>query len=189
VEVTELLSKIQNGDHEAGEHLLPVVYEELRRLANAKLRNERSDHTLQPTALVHEAYLRLVGPQSNDRVWDGEPHFFAAAAEAMRRILVDHARARLRIKRGKGWVRHDIEGIDFSSPDSIEPENLIELDQALTKLQSHDPTAADLIQFRFFAGQTMSQAADNLGISIRTANRTWAFARAWLFDQLEQQMS
>lgn len=188
-DVTTLLKQIGNGDRDAGANLLPLVYDELRGLAAAKLRSERPEHTLQATALVHEAYLRLLGKTPDEGRWEDASHFFAAAAEAMRRILVDHARSRARIKRGRGWLRQPLEQADFSSPDKIQPENLVLLDDALSKLERQDPTAAELIQLRFFAGLTMLQAAQAMGISVRTAHRTWAYARAWLFNEIESSSS
>jgi RNA polymerase sigma factor (TIGR02999 family) len=166
----------QGADHVA-ENLLPMVYDELRRLAAQKLAHESPGQTLQPTALVHEAYLRLVGA---DRApfWENPAHFFAAAAEAMRRILVDRARARRSLKRGGGYARASIEPDDLASP--VEDERLIELDQALDRLAAHDRAKAELVKLRHFAGLTSAEAAKILGISDATAERHWAYARAWL---------
>jgi RNA polymerase sigma factor (TIGR02999 family) len=160
---------------------LPLVYAELRQLAAARMAAERSDHTLDATALVHEVYLRLVGP-GKPRAFQGRGHFFAAAAEAMRRILVDSARRHLRDKRGGSWRRVELSDVLPAQP--AEAEELLALDEALTKLASQDPEAAGLVQLRYFAGLTVEEAADALGISRAGAYRHWAFARAWLLQQL-----
>jgi RNA polymerase sigma factor (TIGR02999 family) len=180
-DVTHILSAIERGDPSAAEQLLPLVYDELRKLAAQKLAQERPGQTLQATALVHEAYLRLVGGEQT-RHWDSRRHFFAAAAEAMRRILVDRARDKRRLKRGGGWRRLRLDQIDLSIEEP--PDDLPALDEALTKLAREDPACAELVKLRFFVGLTLEQAADVLGLSRRTVDRTWAFARSWLFDEL-----
>jgi RNA polymerase sigma factor (TIGR02999 family) len=183
--VTRLLEQAGGGDEQASAALLPAVYEQLRRLARQKMRQERSDQTLQATALVHEAYLRLVGPGVDDgRRWDGRHHFFAAAAEAMRRILVDHARRRSRLKRGGGGLRRRVELDEAQIAVDGPPHELLALDEALGKLQDRHPEKAELVKLRYFAGLTTAEAADALNVSIATAERQWAYARAWLYRQM-----
>jgi RNA polymerase sigma factor (TIGR02999 family) len=179
--VTRLLDATTRGQQVAAEQLLPLVYDELRKLAAARLANEPSGQTLQATALVHEAYLRLVGDDSC-RAFDSRGHFFAAAAEAMRRILVDRARNRRRQKRGGGHrrVQIDLEAILIEPPG----DDLLALDEALKSLAREDPVGAELVELRAFAGLTLAEAAEVLGIGRRTADRYWAFARAWLCDAL-----
>ncbi len=179
-DVTRMLQAIERGEAQSSAELLPVVYEELRRLAAHKLSQERPGQTLQATSLVHEAWLRLAGAES--RKWEGQRHFFAAAAEAMRRILIENARRKQRQKRGGGWERVEVEQIQLAEP--LPSTDLVALDEALTDLARRDPQAAELVQLRFFAGLIQQQAADLLGISRRTADRTWAYARAWLFQQV-----
>jgi RNA polymerase sigma factor (TIGR02999 family) len=181
-EVTRILSAIEDGDAHAAEQLLPLVYEELRKLAAQKLAQERPGQTLQATALVHEAYLRLVGAE-NARPWSGRGHFFAACAEAMRRILVESARRKRSLKRGGGRPRQDLDDVPLAGPPVR--EDLLALDEALTKLAATDRPAADLVRLRYFAGLTLPQAAEALGMSPRTAGRLWAFARAWLRREVE----
>jgi RNA polymerase sigma factor (TIGR02999 family) len=181
-DVTRILEAIDQGDTRAAEGLLPLVYDELRRLAARKLAGEPSGQTLQATALVHEAYLRLVDT-AKLRGWDGRGHFFAAAAEAMRRILVDRARDRRRLKRGGARRREDLDLDALTGPDAP-PDDLLDLDDALGRLEQVDPRVAALVRLRLFAGLTIDQAADALGVSPRTADLDWRFARAWLFDQL-----
>jgi RNA polymerase sigma factor (TIGR02999 family) len=176
-EVTQILSAIEQGDPSAAGELLPLVYDELRRLAAVQLADEKPGQTLQPTALVHEAYVRLVGPDP-DRNWGGRAHFFAAAAEAMRRILLDAARRKGRRKRGGGMARRSLDGIDPAAPESS--DDLLALDEALGRLATDDPQAAELVRLRFYAGLPIPEIARVLGISPRTADRTWAYARAWL---------
>ena len=176
-QVTSILSAIQNGDRIAAEQLLPLVYDELRKLAAARLVQERPGQTLQATALVHEAYLRLVD-QEVPQSWDNRGHFFAAAAEAMRRILIDQARRKAADKRGGDLLREDLPDIAVSQADEI--DDLLALDEALQRLTEHDPVAARLVQLRYFAGLTTEQAAEAMGISPRTAYYTWAYARSWL---------
>src|SRR5688500_5374756 len=179
--VTRLLDAAAAGDPRAAADLLPLVYDELRQLAAARMAQEKADLTLQPTALVHEAYLRLVGGEP-PRDWNGRGHFFGAAAEAMRRILVNRARDRGRLKRGGGRRRVDLEGL--SDPAAAPPEDLLDLDDALDRLAAAYPACADLVKLRFFAGLTLDEAAAALGLARRTAGRQWAFARAWLADAL-----
>jgi RNA polymerase sigma factor (TIGR02999 family) len=179
-EVTRILTAIERGEARAGEKLLPLVYDELRRLAAYQLSREAPGQTLQATSLVHEAWLRLAGAE--EQKWEGQKHFFAAAAQAMRRILIENARRKQRQKRGGGWERIDVEQIQLAEP--LPSDKLLALDEALTELAQRDPPAAELVQLRFFAGLTQQQAADLLGISRRTADRTWAYARAWLFQQI-----
>jgi RNA polymerase sigma factor (TIGR02999 family) len=179
-EVTRILEAIEKGDPRAAEELLPLVYQELRDLAAQRLAREKPGHTLQATALVHEAYLRLLGDGGQE--WDGRAHFFAAAAEAMRRILVESARHKLRLKHGGG--RRRIELDEGLLP--IEPpvEDVIALDESLGQLALVDRQAAELVKLRHFAGLSTEEAAEVLGVSKRSAYRTWAFARAWLFRRL-----
>jgi RNA polymerase sigma factor (TIGR02999 family) len=180
-DVSRLLDAAAAGDRRAAADLLPLVYDELRQLAAARMAAESPDHTLQPTALVHEAYLRLVGPADEHR-WEGRGHFFAAAAEAMRRILVDAARRKRREKHGGDRNRVDL---DAASPAAPDPRHdLVALDAALTRLAAEDPQAARLVELRHFAGLSVAEAAQALGISPRTADRVWAFARAWLHRDL-----
>jgi RNA polymerase sigma factor (TIGR02999 family) len=176
-EVTSILSAIERGDSGAAEKLLPLVYNELRALAAAKLVNEKPGQTLSATALVHEAYLRLVGNSSAER-WDNRGHFFAAAAEAMRRILVENARRKRRDKHGGNLVRVDANALDLVSTTS--DESLLAIDAALDGLAQEDPEAAELVKLRFFAGFSISEAAQILGTSRTNAYVQWAYARAWL---------
>jgi RNA polymerase sigma factor (TIGR02999 family) len=176
-EVTRILSAIEQGDPSDTEHLLLLVYDELRKLAAAKLARMRPGQTLEPTALVHEAYLRLVDTERPQH-WNSRGHFFIAAAEAMQRILVEHARRNNCKKRGGHLTRHDVEEVDIVAPEIS--EDLIALDEALRKLEESDSTAAQLVKLRHFSGLTIVQAAEVLDISPRTAKRLWAYARAWL---------
>jgi RNA polymerase sigma factor (TIGR02999 family) len=182
-EVTSILSAIEAGDPNAAADLLPLVYDELRKLAAARLADEKPGQTLQPTALVHEAYLRLVG-DGQPRAWDGRGHFFAAAAEAMRRILVENARRKTRKKRGGERARVDLDAVAPAAP-SLD-DDLLDLDDALTRLAEADPAAAELVKLRYFAGLSIPQAAEALGIGARSADRLWAYARAWLRDALSE---
>lgn len=180
---TEIMQAIDSGDSLAAERLLPVVYDELRKLASAHLAKEQPGQTLQPTALVHEAYLRLVGG-ANPQQWQSQGHFFAAAAIAVRRILIENARRKQSLKRGGGFLRREWE--DDVAPSLPEPqEDLLALDEALQKLAGINPQAADVVQLLYFAGLTLPEAADTLGVSPRTAGRLWAFARAWLRREVE----
>ena len=181
--VPQILSSIESGNPQAAAELLPLVYQELRRLADARLAQERPGQTLQATALVHEAYLRLVGPDhEGDNNWDSRGHFFAAAAEAMRRILIDRARARGAVKRGGAAQRLALDPT-LLSLDSV-PSEIVDLDEALTRFETEDPQKAALVKLRFFGGMTLKQAAGALGLAPSTADRHWAYARAWLFQAL-----
>jgi RNA polymerase sigma factor (TIGR02999 family) len=182
-EVTQILSAIEQGDPQAAGQLLPLVYEELRRLAAQKLAGEKPGQTLSATALVHEAYLRLVGP-GEETCFNSRGHFFAAAAEAMRRILINSARDKMRDKRGGGWKRIDLDQLTVA--DQADDEELIALDDCLERLAQEDPACAELVKLRFFAGLTQEEAATALGLARRTADRTWAYARAWLCEALSQ---
>lgn len=191
-EVTRILSAIEQGDSHAAEQLLPMVYDELRKLAAVKLAEEKPGQTLQATALVHEAYLRLVtsanapsqGGTKEGLRWDSRGHFFAAAAEAMRRILVNRARDHKRLKRGGSWKRVDLDRLAIVEDAS--DDDLIAIDDALERLAGEHQTAADLVKLRFFTGLTLEEAANALGLARRTADRYWAFARAWLYQALSQ---
>jgi RNA polymerase sigma factor (TIGR02999 family) len=180
-DVSEILSAIEQGDPHAAGRLLPLVYGELRRLAAQKLAHEKPGQTLQPTALVHEAYLRLVGAGAEAH-WDGRGHFFAAAAEAMRRILVENARRKRSQKHGGGLRRQDAEEAEPAPPESA--EDLLALDEALDRLAAKDPTKAELVKLRYFAGMTIDEAAAALGISAATAKRYWTYGRAWLYEAI-----
>lgn len=183
-DVTQILNQIQQGNAAAAADLLPLVYSELRRLASRKMNMEKPGQTLQPTALVHEAYIRLVG---DDAVkWDSRSHFFAAAAEAMRRILIDNARHRKSLKRGRDMPAREIEEADsIVSFDNL--DEMLDLDAALTKLAIDEPDLAKLVELRYFAGLTVEEAAQALGLSPRTVKRNWAFARAWLGRELHDE--
>jgi RNA polymerase sigma factor (TIGR02999 family) len=180
-DVTEVLTAIGRGDPRAAGQLLPLVYDELRKLAAAKLALERPGQTLQATALVHEAYLRLVGEGEGPR-WDGRGHFFAAAAEAMRRLLVEDARRKKRQKHGGGRQRVELEAAESLA--QAPSEDLLALDEALTRLTAHDPVKAEVVKLRFFAGLTMPEVARSLGLSLATAERYWTYARTWLYAEL-----
>ena len=181
-DVTRILSAIDQGDPHAAEELLPLVYAELRSLAAQRLAKEKPGQTLQATALVHEAYLRLVDGAQPQAAWNSRGHFFAAAAEAMRRILVERARGKAREKHGGDWRRVDFEELDAST--SVTPDQLIALDDALGKLAALDHLAGELVKLRYFAGLPLDQAAAALHISTATAYRHWAYARAWLQSEL-----
>jgi RNA polymerase sigma factor (TIGR02999 family) len=181
-DVTRILSAIEQGDPHAAAQLLPLVYGELRKLAAQRLAQEKPGQTLQATALVHEAYLRLVDVKEAQR-WNSSGHFFAAAAEAMRRILVENARRRLRAKHGGGRERIELDPSAIVAPEI--DEGLIALDGALDRLAEEDPLAADLVKLRYFAGLTSAQAAEMLGVSARKADFLWSFARAWLRREIE----
>lgn len=174
-EITAILSRIDSGEPNAASQLLPLVYEELRRLAIARMSEEKPGQTLQATALVHEAYLRLVGDP--DRHWNGRAHFFGAAAEAMRRILVENARRKTSKKRGGDRARVTLEEGDAIASNN---EDLLALDEALARFEGQDPLAAKIVNLRYFAGLTMPQVAETLGISLRTAERNWTYAKSWL---------
>jgi RNA polymerase sigma factor (TIGR02999 family) len=183
-DVTHILSDIEQGDPHAAEQLLPLVYDELRKLAAQKLAQEKPGQTLEATALVHEAYLRLVGKptEGESGAWEGRAHFFAAAAEAMRRILVDKARRKRRQKHGGGRPQVDIALADLASP--VPDEDLLALDEALSRLAVEDPIRAQLVQLRFYTGLSNEEAARILGISAITAKRYWRYARAWLHREI-----
>jgi RNA polymerase sigma factor (TIGR02999 family) len=180
-EVTHILSAIEQGDSHAAGQLLPLVYDELRKLAAQKLAQEKPGQTLQATALVHEAYLRLVDTEKAQH-WDSRRHFFAAAAEAMRRILVEGARRKGTQKGGGGLVRHGLDEQELAAPEDC--DELLALDEALDRLSSKDPVKAELVKLRHFAGLTLKEAAKVLGISATTADRYWAYARAWLHQEI-----
>ncbi len=180
-DVTHILSALEQGDPSAAAQLLPLVYDELRQLAAQKLAHEKPGQTLQATALVHEAYLRLVDVERAQH-WNSRGHFFAAAAQAMRRILVENARGKAREKHGGDWQRVDFEELDVAT--SVSPDQLVALDDALVRLEGLDPLAGKLVQLRYFAGLALDQAAAALGISTATAYRHWAYARAWLRSEL-----
>jgi RNA polymerase sigma factor (TIGR02999 family) len=179
-EVTRILNAIDQGDAQASEQLLPLVYEELRQLAAAKMAREAPDHTLQPTALVHEAYLRLVG--HHDKPWDSRGHFFAAAAEAMRRILVENARRKKRLRHGGGRQRVELQDQAVAEPAA--DEDLLALDEVLTRLAEEDALAARVVELRHFAGLGHEQVAATLGLTVYQARQKWTYARAWLRDAL-----
>jgi RNA polymerase sigma factor (TIGR02999 family) len=183
-EVTRLLDAAAAGDHKAAADLLPLVYDELRKLAAARMAAESPDQTLQPTALVHEAYLRLIGPADEPR-WDNRGHFFAAAAEAMRRILIESARRKRGPERGGDFIRRDLDS-ELPSPSGPSPR-LLALDEALARLATVEPRAAEVVKLRYFAGLTVAEAASVLGISPRTADNDWAYARAWLVAALRDE--
>jgi RNA polymerase sigma factor (TIGR02999 family) len=182
-EVTRILSAIECGAPSAAERLLPLVYDELRKLAAAKLAQERPGQTLEATALVHEAYLRLVG-NGESRDWNGRGHFFAAAAEAMRRILVENARHKKSAKAGGPWQRQEL--IDAALAVDSTGDDIFAVDEALSRLAEAHPRAAQLVHLRFFLGQTIEEAAAHLGLDVRTAYRDWAYARAWLRRELDR---
>ena len=182
-EVTRILQSFQRGNSGAAEELLPLVYEELRKLAAHKLANEQPGQTLQPTALVHEAWLRLVDGEAQH--WDGRRHFFAAAAEAMRRILIERARRRQRHRHGGGHERVDLDDAEIAEPES--DERLLQIHDALYRLAAEDPVKAEVVKMRFFVGMTGREVAEVLGVTERTVERHWAYAKAWLFRAIRRQ--
>jgi RNA polymerase sigma factor (TIGR02999 family) len=182
-DVTRILNAAQSGDPTAAEQLLPLVYEELRKLAAVRMANESAGHTLQPTALVHEAWLRLAGNDANAQ-FANRAHFFAAAAEAMRRILIERARRKGAGKRGGDWQRIDLDKVDIAT--DADDDTLLLVNEALEKLAQEDAKAAEIAKLRFFGGLTLEEAAQVLGVTERTANRYWAFARVWLFAEVRQ---
>jgi RNA polymerase sigma factor (TIGR02999 family) len=184
-DVTRILSDIEDGDSGAAEQLLPLIYDELRRLAAQKMAGESPDHTLQATALVHEAYVRLVDVEQSQH-WNSRGHFYSAAAEAMRRILINRARDNKRIKRGGGRCTIDLDQVEIAA--TLPSEHLEVVDEAIKRLGMEDQLVGDLVRLRFFAGLTLGEAAASLGIARRTADRKWAYARAWLYDQLRQDL-
>jgi RNA polymerase sigma factor (TIGR02999 family) len=182
-DVTRILNAIEQGDVKAADELLPLVYEELRHLATRKMSRESPGQTLQATALVHEAYIRLVGSEAQN--WKGRTHFFTAAAEAMRRILIENARRKQRLKRGGGGQKKVV--LKDAEPAVAEPaEDIVALNEALEKLALEDPTKANLVKLRYFAGLTVKQAAEMLDISQATAERYWSYARVWLFYEIKK---
>jgi RNA polymerase sigma factor (TIGR02999 family) len=181
-DITRILDSIEAGQPQAAEELLPIVYAELRRLAAQRLSAESPGHTLQPTALVHEAYLRLVGPGQRERSWNSRGHFFAAAADAMRRILIDNARRKNAGKRGGQWTQVTLDHIDAVA--TTAPDELLALDEALERLTEHDALAGKLVKLRYYAGLSVEQAAEAVGVSQATAYRHWSVGRAWLHSQL-----
>jgi RNA polymerase sigma factor (TIGR02999 family) len=184
-DITLILNAVEQGDLKAAEELLPLVYEELRKLAAYRMAQEQPGQTLQPTALVHEAWLRLTGDANVQ--FEGRRHFFAAAAEAMRRILIDRARQKRSLKRGAGAERVRLDDLQLAA--AADDETVLQVDEALTKLTKEDPDSAQFIKLRFFAGMTNAEAAQALGISERTARRHWSFARVWLFREIRKQSS
>jgi RNA polymerase sigma factor (TIGR02999 family) len=181
-EVTRILSAIEQGDPQAAEQLLPLVYDELRKLAAQRLAHEKPGQTFQATALVHEAYLRLIGPEMPS--WNGRGHFFSAAAEAMRRILIENARRKQSAKHGGALHRVDLDGVDV--PTCAPSEDVLALDDALSKLAAEDPAKAELVKLRFFGGLSVEDAGRVLGISRATADRYWSYARVWLYSELNE---
>lgn len=182
-DVTRVLERAQKGDPKASAELLPLVYDELRRLAFTKMAHERPDQTLQPTALVHEAWLRLVGDDNQN--WNGRAHFFGAAAEAMRRILIESARRKRAARHGGGQARLDIQEIEVAS--ATKDDELVAINDALDNLAAHNRQMAELVKLRYFVGLTTEEAAKVLGISIRTADRWWNYSRLWLYQEIERQ--
>jgi RNA polymerase sigma factor (TIGR02999 family) len=185
-DITHILAKIESGDRLAAEQLLPLVYEELRQLAAAKLAHEKPGQTLQATALVHEAYIRLVGPDQL-RQFEGRPHFFAAAAEAMRKILIEKARRKQRIKHGGDRQRVNLDSAIATATMSL--DDLLAVDEALDQLALRAPEKADLVKLRFYAGMSLPEAARALGVSLATAERYWTYAKCWLYTRLADQSS
>lgn len=183
-EITQVLQAIGRGEGRASEELLPLVYSELRRLAASRMAKEPAGQTLQPTALVHEAWLRLVG--DGDRTWQNRAHFFGAAAEAMRRILVENARRKARLKRGGGQLRLDIDRLDLAA--TTPDDKILLMDEALGQLQAEDPGKARMVVLKFFGGLTNQEVAESLGVTERTIERQWAYAKAWLFQRIRAQL-
>jgi RNA polymerase sigma factor (TIGR02999 family) len=181
-DVTSILNRIDDGDPKATAELLPLVYQELRQLAAVKMSDQPDGHTLQPTALVHEAYLRLVGPE--ERKWLDSRHFFAAAAQAMRHILVDAARRKARLKRGSHWHRVDLDHVELAT--DADQDSLLAIHEALEEFSREEPDKAELVKLRFFGGLSLPQAARAMGWSLATAKRHWTFARAWLYRYISQ---
>ena len=182
--VTRILEALEEGDAHAAEELLPLAYGELRRLAASKMAGERPGHTLQPTALVHEAWMRLMGPEGEARVWNGKGHFFAAAAEAMRRILIDRARGKARQKRGGDQVRATWDESQVAS--EARSDEMLAVDEALAKLEERDPELAKLVKLRYFAGFTIAETAAVLGVSESSVDRSWRGARVWLLHEISR---
>ena len=185
-DITQVLHAIEQGDAQAAEELLPLVYEELRKLAAVRMASESAGHTLQPTALVHEAWLRLAGNNAHVQ-FANRAHFFAAAAEAMRRILIERARRKGAGKRGGDWQRIDLDKVEIAA--DADDDTLLLVNESLDKLAQQDTKAAEIVKLRFFGGLTLEEAGHVLGVSDRTAKRYWAYARAWLFDEIRQTLS
>lgn len=183
-DVTRILQHAQNGDPKVAEQLLPLVYDELRRLANARMANEPAGHTLQPTALVHEAWLRLTGDEN--QTWDGRAHFFGAAAEAMRRILIDRVRKKRAVRHGGDQHRVDVAEIELAAP--AQDDQLLAINEALDKFANEHPDEARLVKLRYFVGMTNEEAAEALGIAPRTAKYYWTHARAWLYREINREI-
>jgi RNA polymerase sigma factor (TIGR02999 family) len=180
ISATRLMQEAAGGNEQAAEEILPLVYGQLRAIAAQRMKQERADHTLQPTALVHEAFLKLVGPRTTP--WAGEAHFFAAAAEAMRQILIDHAKAKSRVKRGGKRIR---EAVDLADVATLEnSDEILALEEAICRLEQQEPEVGRIVRLRFFAGLSIDQIADLLEIAPRTVDRRWQFARAWLYREL-----
>ena len=183
--VTQILDRAQQGDPRAAEDLLPLVYKELRQLAAAKMAQERPGQTLQPTALVHEAWLKLVG--AKNQTWDGRAHFFAAAAEAMRRILIDRARSKRAARHGGGQSPMEIDELEIAAP--VPDDELLAVNEALDKFTLQDKQKAELVRLRYFIGLTLEEAAEVMGVAVPTASRWWFYSRAWLCQEMERQRS
>jgi len=181
-DITRILDQVHNGDPKAAAELLPIVYDELRRVAAARMANGAPGHTLQPTALVHEAWLRLVGKEGEAQ-FQNRTHFFAAAAEAMRHILIDHARRKQALRHGGGQQRVDADDLEIAAP--ADDDELLAVNDALDRLAQADPAKAELVKLRYFVGMTIEEAASALGVSEPTAKRRWALARAWLFNEIK----
>jgi RNA polymerase sigma factor (TIGR02999 family) len=185
IDASQILQAAARGDAQAASQLLPLLYDELRRMAAQKLALEKAGQTLDPTALVHEAYLRLVGT-APEKAWQGRSHFFGAAAEAMRRILIENARRKRRLRHGGDRQRTpmDVAEVAEAAADDAADDRLLAIDEALDRLAAEEPQVAEVVKLRYFVGMTIAQTAEALAISVRTANRHWAYARAWLFEQL-----
>ncbi len=183
-QITSIMDQAGPGDRRAASDLLPLVYEELRSLARARMAHEPSDHTLQPTALVHEAYMRIMG--DDERAWDSRGHFFAAAARAMRRILIERARRHAAVKHGGGRRRVSFNRLDEAPAADEDAVDLLALDEALSRLEAEDERLADIVLLRYFAGMTIEQTASYLGVSSRTVKRDWTVARAWLHHEIRE---
>ena len=182
-EITQILQAVGRGDRRASEELLPLVYDELRRHAAARMAREAAGQTLQPTALVHEAWMRLVG--EGDRTWQNRAHFFGAAAEAMRRILIENARRKSRLKHGGDQVRLDLDQLELAA--TTPDEKILLIDEALERLRTQDPEKAQVVVLKFFGGYTNQEVAANLGVTARTIERHWAYAKTWLFQSIRDQ--
>ena len=183
-QVTQILESLDSDDPKGAEDLLPLVYEKLRRLAEGRMARERKDHTLDATSLVHEAWIKLLGPDGAARKWNGRRHFYAAAAEAMRRILIDHARKKMAGRRGGDWFR--VTFGDYESPRSATPPEILDLHTAMEKLERSDPVRAEVAKLRLFAGLTQAETAEALGLAQATIARRWSFAKAWLARELKR---